>query len=162
MRFQFLFFVLIGALLFVSCDPDRIYEYNYEMEEGGWSNDQLLNFDFEIKDTTAHYNLYINIRNSNEYLYRNIYLFLKLSAPNGKHSTDTIECLLAGPKGEWLGQGTANLIDNQIFYKRHIQFPVNGKYRVSIEQAMRKPILEAIQNIGFRVEKATLRKNKEN
>jgi gliding motility-associated lipoprotein GldH len=48
-----------------------------------------------------------------------------------------------------------NLLDNRILYKKNIRFPASGNYRVTFEQAMRTPSLEAIRNIGFRLEKAT-------
>ena len=140
-------------LLFASCDFNKVYEFNYDFPSDNWKQNQLLNFDFEVIDTSSYYNLFINIRNTPQYKYSNLYLFLTIAAPNAKHSTDTVECVLANNKGKWLGESKINLLDNRILYKKNIRFPIPGIYRVKYEQAMREESIANIKNMGFRLEK---------
>lgn len=155
MKISYRLFLFLIPVLLVSCDPNRVYEFNYELEDDTWSREDTLIFDFRITDTATYHNLYINVRNTAEYPYSNLYLFLTIKAPNGKFSVDTVECVLADKKGKWLGNGSVTLFDNQILYKKNIRFPVKGIYRIKYEQAMRTAELKFIRNIGFRLEKAT-------
>ena len=55
--------------------------------------------------------------------------------------------------GHWLGSGLGDLYDNRIIFKEKKKFPMAGRYRISIQQAMRENPLMDIQDIGFRVSK---------
>jgi gliding motility-associated lipoprotein GldH len=144
----------IFLLFIVACDNRSFYEHNVEMEADIWKKENPARFSFDISSTKDAYNLYVNLRNTGEYEYSNIFLFLTLTAPDGKHSTDTLECLLADDKGKWFGKGGVNLLDNRILYKKNIQFPAKGTYQVLIEQGMRAEHLQHIRNVGFRLETA--------
>ncbi|CAG0984489.1 MAG: gliding motility lipoprotein GldH [Bacteroidetes bacterium] len=146
----FLFFL---SLVFLACDKNRVFEQNITVEGGSWAMDNMATFEFEITDTLAEYNILINIRNRNDYPYNNIYLFLQLTAPDGKKATDTLNCLLADEKGRFLGKSAGNLWDNRIPYKWGVKFPMPGKYKVNYIQAMRHEKLEAITDVGLRIEK---------
>jgi len=50
-----------------SCDKNRVFEQNITVEGGAWAMDNIAVFNFEIADTTAEYNILINIRNRSDY-----------------------------------------------------------------------------------------------
>jgi gliding motility-associated lipoprotein GldH len=130
-----------------------VYEQNIDIPEYIWDKDNPVYFDVEIKDTVSLHNVYINIRNASGYAYSNLYLFLDTKYPNNSMSRDTIECILADPSGKWLGDGSGDIWDNQILFKKNVRFKQIGTYKFRYEQAMRMPKLPMIMDVGLRIEK---------
>lgn len=112
-----------------------------------------MKFDVLIDDTLSFNDVYINIRNSGDYKYSNIYLFMSTIYPNQKISVDTIECILANKEGKWLGKGLGDIKDNQMLLKKNVRFHQSGIYTFEFKQAMRIDDLEGIKSIGIRIEK---------
>ena len=147
-------FLLLCVLFFTSCDSARIFEQNQEIPESGWAQTNVIKFDVEIKDPATAAHFYVNVRNADGYPYSNVFLFIKTVFPNGKFSSDTLECVLADENGKWLGTGVGDLYDNQIPFKRNVRFPQAGTYRFEIEQGMRMENVPLILDVGLRIEKA--------
>ncbi|CAN5531866.1 gliding motility lipoprotein GldH [soil metagenome] len=145
---------LLCVLLCSSCDSARIFEQNQAIPESGWGVTNVVKFDVDIKDPATAANFYINVRNADGYPYGNIFMFIKTTFPNGKGSTDTLECVLADDKGKWLGTGAGDLYDNQIPFKRNVRFPLAGIYHFEIQQGMRQDDIPLITDVGLRIEKA--------
>jgi gliding motility-associated lipoprotein GldH len=149
---NFALFLLLPTF-FISCDSKRVFEENKEISDVIWDANEKISFEVPITDTTTPNNLFINVRNADDYPYSNLYLFITTTFPNGKLSKDTLECILADDQGNWLGSGLGDLWDNQIPFKKNVRFPVSGKYTFEIEQAMRKDKLPLIVDVGLRIEK---------
>lgn len=147
-------FFVSCLLLFSSCDNQRIFEDNIEIEDNLWNVDTIVRLEVDIADTITPANFYINVRNAEGYPYSNIYLFIKTKFPNGQQSNDTLECVLADEKGQWLGNGMGDIYDNQIPFKRNVRFPVSGKYIFELQHGMRLKDLPLIMDVGLRIEKA--------
>jgi gliding motility-associated lipoprotein GldH len=111
-------------------------------------------FQFNITDTVSFHDFFINVRNGEEYPYSNVYLFMEMEFPNAKRSIDTINCYLADPTGKWLGTGIGKLYDQRFRIRNRKQFPLAGRYTVTIRQGMRTPELEGIYDVGFRISKS--------
>jgi gliding motility-associated lipoprotein GldH len=150
-----IYLVLLLALFFTACDEAVVFEANMPIERGKWESAKGALYEFDIKDTVALHNFYINLRNGEEYPYSNIFLFIEMEFPNGKKSVDTLECTLAAPDGKWYGSGLGDIYDNRIIYKERKQFPLEGHYKVNIQHAMRTDVLDGIYDIGFRVATAS-------
>lgn len=151
------FFSLL--ILIVSCDRKRILDQYQDVGEI-WRKDSAFVFYFDAPDTLRPYNLFINLRNNNDYGFSNIFLITELSFPNGIIQTDTLQYLMANPKGEWLGNGFSDLKENKLWYKENVRFPSLGKHQLRIKQALRKTgavegisELKGIVQIGLRIEK---------
>ena len=153
------FFLLLGFTLFaVSCDRYRVYEENIKIKDGIWNVHDTVFFNVDIADTVSPVNMYINVRIAGMYQFENLYMFVTTWFPNGKSQRDTVECILADTRG-WLGNGLGDIWDNQILYRRRVQFPMTGKYIFAYEQAQRfgdKAFIENlpfIMDLGLRIEK---------
>jgi gliding motility-associated lipoprotein GldH len=147
--------LFLGCLfvLLTACDAKRVYEQNVDIPDYIWDKENAIYFDVPITDTVSLHNVYINIRNASGYGYSNIYLFLDTKYPNNSISRDTIECILADPSGKWLGDGSGDIWDNQILFKKNVRFKQIGTYKFRYEQAMRMPKLPMIMDVGLRIEK---------
>ena len=114
---------------------------------------EKLNFRIKISDTHARYNMFINVRNKEDYSFSNLYLFMQMTFPDGRITRDTIECYLADYDGKWLGTGLTGTKFNRILFQKAAVFPMKGDYLFTFEQAMRTKELKGITDIGIRLEK---------
>jgi len=146
--------LLSGIVLLNSCDSDLVISENKAII-GSWDKNEPIDFSFEIFDTLAWYDFYINIRHSEEYAYRNIYFFVNTEFPNGNVSRDTIECMLADLRGKWYGNGYGNIRENKILIRRNLQFQNSGLYRIDFIQAMREDKLQGLSDIGILIDKSS-------
>jgi gliding motility-associated lipoprotein GldH len=149
------------ALLFLvcSCDKKRVFD-EYAALDGKWNKDSIVSFEFEQKDTVSKYNLFINVRDNNDYKYNNLFLIVQMQQPGTQLTkVDTLEYQMANPDGSLMGQGFTDVKESKLWYKDNITFPKPGKYLVTIRHAVRKggevpgvEVLEGITDVGLRIE----------
>jgi gliding motility-associated lipoprotein GldH len=145
--------ILLIAVLFQSCDRNRIYEHNVQISDQLWDSTEKVVCEVDVKDTLSPTTFYINVRHADGYPYSNLYMFIRTDFPNGKKALDTLECILADESGKWLGKGLGDIYDCQIPFKRRVRFPMSGKYIFTLQQAMRVDKLPLILDVGLRIEK---------
>lgn len=145
-------FCMLLVIAFSSCDSNRVYEDYYSLGATGWNKDSVAVFQFQVEDTTAHYNLLVNTRNLENYPYSNLWLFVDVTSPDSVAIRDTLEVQLALPNGKWTGKGTGGVYENQFMYRRNVFFPKQGNYTFKIQQGMREANLKGLKDIGFRIE----------
>jgi len=154
-------FLVTLVMALVSCDDNRVFD-EYKSVSGAWDKEDVMRFKVTAPDTTNTYNLFVNLRNNDNYKYSNLYLIVELDYPNGKTVKDTLSYKMANPDGTFLGTGFTDVKENKLWYKgydRPFTFEESGEYVVNIEQAMRKngsikgiEQLEGITDVGFRIE----------
>ena len=142
------------ALCVAACNKNKVFESNVTIPNMSWSMKQAVKFDFEIKTTQTAYNLFVNVRNSEAYPYKNLWLFIRTKTPSGKVEVDSLDCKLADETGKWLGDGAGEIWDNKIMFKQRVGFPEVGKYTVEIQHGMRNELLPAVMEVGLLVEKS--------
>ena len=145
---------LIVALFLVSCGNEVLVDNDLAYEHSYWPVSEKYMLNFEQADTVSNYNFFITLRNTDDYPFRNIYVFLTTIFPNGKTTHDTINCPLANYQGKWLGKGFGGVYDNRIIYMHNTRFQQAGNYKIILEQAMRNEELPGIKSVGIRIEKA--------
>jgi gliding motility-associated lipoprotein GldH len=146
------------VLLSFSCDKQRVYEQFVTIEGKSWDNSDVIKFNVNIEDTVTLQNVYLAIRNTGQYEYSNLYVFVTAVSPNGVQSRDTTEITLADPRGKWLGKGSASVYTLYYPFREHIRFPLRGIYQFRIEQAMWIKDLKHISDVGLRIEKVSKKK----
>lgn len=145
-------FLIIGlSALLNACNMNSIYDESITIEQSKWYKDDLAKFEVSINDTIQLYDFYLNVRNTTDYRYSNMYVFMYTEFPNGNLSKDTIECVLADIEGKWLGKGWGAVKENSILLSKDMRFPLKGNYEFRIQQAMRNDTLSGVSNIGIRV-----------
>lgn len=153
--------VICLIVLVVSCDANQVFD-EYKSVPNQWQKDAVIEFNFSAPDTIKPYNLFVNVRNTNDYKFSNLFLIVEMDYPNGKVTKDTLEYQMAKPSGELLGKGFTDVKENKLWFKgfdSSFLFSENGSYKVAIQHAMRvngdvKGInqLEGVTDIGFRIE----------
>jgi len=152
--------IFILVLFVVSCDSNGVLDAYKKVPDNEWNLKEAVQFNFKVSDTISKNNLFINIRNNNEYSFSNLYLISHLYFPNGNTIVDTLQYEMTDKNGRFLGNGFAEIKNNKLFYKESVQFPISGEYSLNIYQAMREnnqikgiENLLGITDVGFRIEK---------
>ncbi len=151
------FFVV--AVFFMSCDEKRVFD-EYKSVGGSWHKDSVVTFDLPELDPAKTYNMYINLRDNNDYPYNNIFLIVSLDEPDRVTKVDTLEYAMTDAEGNLLGNGFSDVKESALFYKKREKFK-KGAYKVRIRQAVRETgkvtgvkELKGITEVGFRIESA--------
>jgi len=151
--------VVLLLVLLSSCDDKAVFD-QYKSVSTSWNKKDIVNFKINAPDSINPYNLFVNVRNTNDYKYSNLFLIVEMNFPHGKTLTDTLEYDMTKKNGEWLGEGLSSVKENKLWYKKDVIFNESGTYNVNIQQAMRSNgevngvvNLEGITDVGFRIEK---------
>jgi gliding motility-associated lipoprotein GldH len=148
--------LLLLSMFLLSCNNDDIiYEKTKKLPEVQWYMDDVQKFNVEIDDTTAHYDFLIIIRNTIDYNYANLFLFLNTLTPDDEIAKDTLQFLLADKEGKWLGKGKGNFKESIFLLQHGLMFSQQGTYSFEFTQGMREETLVGIADIGIRIEKIT-------
>ncbi len=151
--------ILVVSLI-VSCSNNATFDVYKSMPNSVWHKDSIVNFKFNPVDTISRNNLFINLRNNNDYQYSNLFIIVDINFPNNTSFIDTLEYEMTDAQGKFLGEGLTDLKENILEYKTNVIFPVTGEYNINIQQAMRKSgavegitDLEGVTDVGLRIEK---------
>ena len=149
------FFVIV---LFISCDSNTVFSESRSLS-GDWNKNETISFSIPQLDSLERYNVFVNLRNTNDYHFNNIFLIVSMDFPHGKTITDTLEYKMANPDGTWLGSGIGNIKENKLWFKEKVSFLEKGNYKLRINHAVRNngnvegvTNLEGITDIGYSIE----------
>jgi gliding motility-associated lipoprotein GldH len=118
-----------------------------------WKLMDVLPFPVPIIDTLTSNNVFFTIRTGSSFPFRNIFLFITTTSPDGKTITDTLQYNLADEKGEWFGKGFGDIHELNLPYKSNIYFPLKGTYTFAVQHGMRIENLKGVYDFGIRIEK---------
>ena len=152
--------ILFVALLFlvISCDKKRVFD-QYKSVGNTWHKDSIVTFDLPKLDPKKEFNLFVNVRDNDDYPFNNLFLIVSLEQPNRKTRVDTLEYQMTNPDGTLLGDGFSDIKENKLFYKNKVTFNQKGLYKIHIKHAVRQTgkiegvtTLAGISDVGFRIE----------
>ena len=147
--------VLLLLFLLSSCNSDIIFTDNVVMQDNTWKLSNVPDFSIQINDTAQLTDVLFTIRSGSDYPFRNLYLFVTVSSPDGSIMTDTLEYYLADEKGNWYGKGFGDIHEHNLPYRTKVFFPAKGTYFFYIQHGMRIGNLPGIYDFGLRIEKST-------
>lgn len=146
--------VILLTILF-SCESNRVYEQNNQMDKRYWLASDSQEFTFEISDSTQYYNLFYNVRNSLDYPVARIFVEYTLadSANSAIKKALTSNYLFDQKTGKPFGEsGLGDVFDHQFPIIQKIKFPYSGKYQLTLKQFNREDTLQGVLAVGVRVE----------
>ncbi len=155
-----LIYLFVVASIVLSCTGNVVSSEYKSLSGAVWNKDDVKEFTFSGMDSLKTYNVFINVRNDQNFPYSNLFLIASLNTPEGEVVQDTLEYTMALPDGTWLGKGSGSIKENKLWYKENIVFPTSGVYTVEISHAMRKNGnvsgivgLEGITDVGIEITK---------
>jgi gliding motility-associated lipoprotein GldH len=143
--------------LLSSCGRNVVFTDSEAMKGKVWKIADIPVFKIPVRDTLISNNIFFIIRTGASYPFRNIYLFVTTTAPDGKSVTDTLRYDLADEKGNWYGKGFGDVHELKLPFKSNVFFPASGTYQINVQHGMRVEDLKGVYDVGLRVEK-TLKK----
>jgi gliding motility-associated lipoprotein GldH len=150
----FTLWLFTSALLFTSCQTLDVFEKNVALPKHEWSNSFKPEISFEITDTISSYNIYVVLRHTDAYRYKNIWLNVYTQIPGDTTMNQRLDLLLATDDKGWLGSGMDDIYEHRIRITQQPQrLARKGLYKFRLEQIMREDPLENVMNVGIRVEK---------
>ena len=144
-----------SILMLASCDPGRVYEKNEPVSVDGWFYADTRAFTVQIPDTSAAYNVFVNIRHTTDFDYSNLWLKLQTLLPDSTRLTDKVELSLADPSGTWHGNCLDGICYTTVLIRTNVHFPKAGYHTFSLTQDMRIDPLPHVLDVGVRIERVS-------
>ena len=151
---------LLIFLVLASCTNDIVVSESRSLP-GYWDKQESLEFQIPQLDSLKKYNVFLNVRNTNDYPFNNLFLIVAMEFPQGKTLVDTLEYKMAFPNGEWMGEGIGSVKENKLWYKENVSFFEEGNYNITITHAVRNngdvegvSRLEGITDVGYSIEES--------
>jgi gliding motility-associated lipoprotein GldH len=138
-----------------ACSDNALIDQNIPIKNKTWLYVQKPEFSVHIADNASPYHLYLNLRNSVDYPFSNIFILIHQNYPNKSKTTYRVEVKLANAEGLWKGKSAGSLFSHQVRFLKDYHFPDTGKYTFQLEQNMRINGLEGINDVGIRIEPIT-------
>jgi gliding motility-associated lipoprotein GldH len=148
--------IISSFLLICSCTTVDIFEKNVAIPNHAWSSQFKPEISFEIQDTTSRYHIYVVIRHTDAYRYKNIWLNVEIQSPGGTTRSQSLDLQLATDDKGWLGSGMDDIFEHRILITppQRPEVLKKGTYRFRLSNIMREDPLDHVMNMGIRVEKA--------
>lgn len=145
----------LAILLFVlsSCGRGLVYSDSRVIGSNTWNMMDVLTFNVPVEDTVTSQNIYFTLRTGSSYPFRNIFLFISTTAPDGKTISDTLEYNVTDEKGQWLGKGFGDIKELDLPYASNVYFPLKGMYQFTVRHGMRPGDLKGVYDFGIRIVK---------
>lgn len=149
-------YTVLFLATFSSCQPVDVFEKNIAIPNFAWTSNFKPEITFDITDTTSRYTIYIVLRHSDAYRYKNIWVNVHMKTPSGTTRTQPLELRLATDDKGWLGSGMDDIYEHRIpITPPQKPEPLTaGTYTFRLENLMREDPLNNVMNIGIRLEKA--------
>jgi len=146
-------FLWLTLLILSSCDSNYIVKDIINLDQDGWGENKILNFDFKVPDSSAKYTIYYTVRYNNDFQNYNLYVKHFLLDSSGKEIHSMIQGmdLFKPTTGEPYGSGIGNTYDYKIISFPKYKFPYPGLYSIRIQQYMRQPFLKGIDAFGINI-----------
>ncbi len=147
----------IGLLVFIAvllsaCGKIEVFEKTKPFPQQEWKNSDMPSFTFNISDTASRYNLYMVLRHTDAYRYKNIWVEIAVKAPDTVYNIKREFTLSDNTR--WLGSAMDDIIEHRINFNT-VPVPLKkGDYTFTLKQVMREDPLQYMLNAGVRVEKA--------
>ena len=135
---------------FSSCRQGVVYSEFIAIPSGEWDENALSEFDFNITDQKAGYDILLYVRHTERYPYQNMWLFVR---GNPQQYRDTIEFYLADDRGRWLGDKHHGFIEMPVLLEQNYHFPDTGRFYFAVQHGMRDSLLRGVTDVGIEIVK---------
>lgn len=143
----------IFIIIFAACTVVPVIDQWKNIKNSQWNKNNKISIPVEIHDTGYYYNLYVNLRVSNDYKYSNLWLKLNIIYPDSTNLENDLMLTLADHRGKWIGNTLGHIISFRLPALKNKVFGKSGKYRFELEQNMRDTVLKEVVSVGIKLEK---------
>jgi len=153
--------IVFFAIIFLGCNNNNNIYREFVNLGKSWSLSKKVKFSIDSSSFIHEndYNIYIHLRNNNEYQFNNIFLIATIKDSINIIDKDTLEYAMADSEGKWLGKGFLSLKESKLWWKKDYNFPEVNSIIFEIDQAIRRngnqyqeKDLKGIVDIGLSIE----------
>ncbi len=130
-----------------SCAGGSVYESSVSIPDGIWAYGDTLSFVFGMEDTTGTYAMYLRVRHTAAYPYRNLYTEFLTAYPGGRTVNQVVSLELADATGRSNGNCRGAACEVEIPLQAKAVFREQGTYRLSLVQYMRQDSLPGLSQV---------------
>jgi gliding motility-associated lipoprotein GldH len=142
---------LVSVLFLSACQEQPYFQQSFSFKNNTWARKNSPSFKVEIKDTSKAYNFVLTLRNSTNYAYNNVWVYLNSKSPDKAYAREPFEIKITDEKGRWLGKKTGSIVENRlVFRNRKLAKP--GIYTFVFEQGITKKVLYNVLDLGLEIE----------
>ncbi|SHF22143.1 gliding motility lipoprotein GldH [Dysgonomonas macrotermitis] len=144
---------IIMSLICLSCNQREAYYQFIELPDVKWSRFDTITFEVDSAAVIPGipYDVNLEIVNTADYEYQNIWLYTKDNFSKRDFIAYEIEYALVDDKGNWHGSGFGSIYQVSVVYKRKLIFDAKRNYTLKIVQGMRDEPLSGIEKIGVKI-----------
>jgi len=146
---HFLYLFLPAIALLSACSSDVLYESTVEIPGAVWTYQDTVDFKFEVRDTSALYDLYVDFSYRDDFPHQNVYLMLYTLFPDGTRLNRQYTFDLFDAKGVSTGTCSGHDCRVRILLQENAFFDQAGAYVLTLEQYTRRDSLPGIGSVGF-------------
>lgn len=150
------FFPLLYVLLFQACSSETVFEKKYNLDHNSWKTEQVLVFNWDIKDTTLLFDIELEIAHDADFRFQNQYIKAKTTFPDSTSNEQILSLELFDDTGRPYGNCISSKCKTPILLQSRIKFPKSGNYQLQLKQNGREPESAGIQSIQLKVLKSKI------
>ncbi len=139
-------FVCYTIIIF-SCNTSQSFTHSFI--DNNWHFEDSVVFTCSVEHIKNH-NLELFFRNTLEYPYRNLYLFVEVHHQQNIIKMDTLQYPITDKYGRWLGRGFGKTRDNY-FLEELTVFEKTGEYKFIFTHGMRINPLIGSNSLGMKI-----------
>ena len=156
MKLSNILFLALFGLTLSSCGPKVIVEESKVIENGSWTYENELKFDFEIIDTSKTYDIWVEMGHDVDFPYQNFYSNIRTVFPDGEEQIQLLSFEIAENSGRWFGKCNDENCHIEIPLQVGARFDQVGDYLIGFEQYSRKDSLWGIEKFSFKLTESDL------
>ncbi len=154
---KYRFFNALFLLTLLSCGSKTMYKESKSIANAIWTKDQPLTFDFEVLDTLTKYDIVLTVGHKSSFRFTNQYVSVSTIFPNNKKIKDIVSLELSQSNGVTNGKCSGESCHVPILFQEKINFPILGRYHISIGQYSREDSIMGIENMELKLVESELK-----
>lgn len=132
-----------------SCEKHYIISQVQTIPDSGWTYQNILKYDFDVEDTEALYDLYLEVDYSTSFSFQNVYVNVYTGMSEDKMNKTQLSLDLSNDLGIWKGDCNTEECSYLLPLQKSIYFEKPGKQFFWIEQYSRTSTVKDIKSIRF-------------
>jgi gliding motility-associated lipoprotein GldH len=145
--------LLVLVTVLFGCGEKPFFEKVFSFDERVWTLEQRPEFNLEVTDTTALYDISLTLRTTTDYKFNNLWIFLKTTLPDGQSERLPFQIRISNEDGSWIGNKTGSVVETSLDFPAR-KLPMKGEYSFIVEQAVTQSKIDEVLDIGLRVNKS--------
>ncbi len=142
------------AITLTSCDPNIVFEeHDKNFPKYRWQQENVLTFNPVIEDTSAQYNVYLELRHVYGFQFEEMKTLVVRTSPGNNVEVYTYSFPLFDANKEYLSECAEDICDRRVMVEEGITFPEKGTYRFEMTHQMPADPVPNVMEFGLVIEK---------